>query len=137
MLHTSKLSATKGVPLDKEVTTYRHLIGCLIYLTNTRLNIAFSVNHLSQFVSKPTNEHHQAAMRVLRYLNNAPGTGIFFYSQTSIQLKVYSDSDWATCPETRKYIIGFFVYLGNLSSIGNLKNNKPYKEVHLKPSIVP
>ena len=38
MLHTSKLSTTKGVPLDdKEATVYRHLIGCLIYLTNTRL----------------------------------------------------------------------------------------------------
>jgi len=75
-------------------------------------DIAFSVNHLSQFISKPTNEHHQAAMHILRYLKNAPGTGIIFYSQTPIQLKAYSDSDWATCSETRKSITSFSVYLG-------------------------
>jgi len=46
------------------------------------------------------------------FFKNAPGTGIFFYSETSIQLKVYSDSDWATCLETRKSITGFSVYLG-------------------------
>ena len=66
MLHTSKLSATKGVLLDdKEATAYRRLIGRLIYLTNTRPDITFLINHLSQFVSKPTNEHNQAAMCVL------------------------------------------------------------------------
>ena len=82
MLHTLKLSATKGVPLDdKEVTTYRLLIGCPIYLTNTQPNISFSMNHLSQFVSKPTDEHHQATMRVLHYLKNAPGTGISFIAK--------------------------------------------------------
>jgi len=109
----SKLSATKGVLLDeKEATAYRRLIGRLIYLTNTRPDITFSVNHFIQFVSKPTNERHQAAMCVLRYPKNAPGKGIFFYSQTSIQLKAYSDSDWATCPETRKSITSFSVYLG-------------------------
>jgi len=113
MLLTSKLSATKSVLLnDKEAIAYRRLIGRLIYLTNTRPDIAFLVNHLSQFVSKPTNEHHQETMRVLGYLKNAPGIGIFFYSQNSIQLKAYSDSDWATCPETRKSITGFSVYLG-------------------------
>jgi len=74
MLHTVKLSAKKGIPLgDTESTAYRRLIGQLIYLTNTRPGISFLVNHLSQFVSHPTNEHHQATMCILRYLKRTPG----------------------------------------------------------------
>ena len=108
-----KVINNKSVPLnDKEATTYRRLIGRLIYLTNTRPDISFSMNHLSQFISKPTYQHHQAVMCVLRYLKNAPKTGIFLHSQTLIQLKAYSDFDWATCSETRKSITGFSVYLG-------------------------
>jgi len=34
------------------------------------------------------------------------------FTQFLIQLKVYSDFDWATCPETCKSITGFSVYLG-------------------------
>ena len=74
MLHNTKLSATKGIPLgDAKSTAYRRLIGRLIYLTNTHPDISFLVNHLSQFVSHPTNEHHQAAMRILHYLKRTPG----------------------------------------------------------------
>jgi len=113
MLHTVKLSTTKGTPLgDAESTAYRRLIGRLIYLTNTRPDISFSINHLSQFVSHPTSEHHQVAMCILRYLKRTPGTCIFLHSQSLTQLKAYSDSDWATCPETHKSITGFSVYLG-------------------------
>ena len=34
-------------------TMYRQLIGSLMYLTNTRLDICFVVNTLSQFISDP------------------------------------------------------------------------------------
>ena len=112
MLHNTKLSATKGIPLgDAESTAYRRLIGRLIYMINTQPDISFSVNHLSQFISHPTNEHHQAVMRILRYLKRNPSTSIFLHSKSPIQLKAYSDSDWATCLETRKSIIGFSIYL--------------------------
>ena len=113
MFHNTKLSTTKGILLgDAKSTTYRRLIGRLIYLTNTRPDISFSINHLIQFVSHPTNEHHQAAMRILCYLKQTPGTGIFLHSKSPIQLKAYSDSNWVTCPETRKSITGFSIYLG-------------------------
>jgi len=80
MLHTVKLSATKGTPLgDVESTAYRRLIGRLIYMTNTQPAISFLVNPLSQFVSHPTSEHHQAAIRILRYLKQTLGKSIFLH----------------------------------------------------------
>jgi len=94
MFHNTKLLATKGISLgDAESTAYRRLIGRLIYFTNIWPDISFSVNHLSQFVSHPTNEHHQAATHILRYLKRTLGTGIFLHNKSPIQLKAYSDSD--------------------------------------------
>ena len=113
MVHSSPLSSTQGVPLAAaDSSSYCRLIGRLIYLTNTRPDITFSVNKLSQFVSAPTTIHQQAAFCILRYLKNAPGNGIFLSATSIPQLKAYSDSDWATCPETRKSVTGFSIYLG-------------------------
>nr|GEU45875.1 ribonuclease H-like domain-containing protein [Tanacetum cinerariifolium] len=39
--------------------------------------------------------HFLAALRVFRYLKNAPGTGIQFYKGKSHNLYAYSDVDWA------------------------------------------
>ena len=113
MAHTLRLTADKGKRLnEEEATSYRRLVGRLIYLTNTRPDIAYAVNHLSHFVSAPTNIHSQAAYHVLKYLKASPGAGIFLHNNIPVQIKAYSDSDWATCPETRKSITGFCVYLG-------------------------
>jgi len=58
-------------------TAYRRLIGKLIYLTNTRRDITYAVNHLSQYVSAPTTDNHQVVFRILRYLKGSIGQGIF------------------------------------------------------------
>jgi len=114
MVHSTNISVDQGTKLnDEDSTSYRRLIGCLIYLTNTRPNISFSVNKLSQFVSAPTTNHQRPTLRILIYLKSALGSGIFFHNDNFIQLKAYSDLDWATCHETRKSTTGFSVYIGN------------------------
>ena len=42
-------------------TMYRQMIGSLMYLTNTRSNICFAVNTLSQFLTDPRHVHLIAA----------------------------------------------------------------------------
>jgi hypothetical protein len=120
--HT-KLSINDGPPLD-DPSSYRRLIGRLLYLTNTRPDISFSVQHLSQYVSNPlylTNTRllylsqylfYQAATRILRYLKSCPAKGIMFSSSSPLKLHGFADSDWARCPDTRKSITGYCVLLG-------------------------
>ena len=51
-----------------DVTHYRQIIGSLMYLTNTRPEICFTVNTLSQFLVQPRWVHLVAAKHVMRYL---------------------------------------------------------------------
>jgi len=71
-----------------------------------------AIHNLSQYVVAPTSNHPQAALRVLRYLKQAPGLGLFLDANNDIKITGFSDPDWAGCPDTRKSIIRFIIYLG-------------------------
>ncbi|XP_031259823.1 uncharacterized protein LOC116117986 [Pistacia vera] len=107
-----KLSKTSRTPLS-DPTPYRQLIGRLLYLTLTRPDISYPIQVLSQYMDCPTITHLAAAHKVLRYLKNALGQGILLSAASSLQLIGYSDSDWASCPNTRKSLTGFCVFLGH------------------------
>ncbi|XP_021744660.1 uncharacterized protein LOC110710644 [Chenopodium quinoa] len=109
--HT-KLTPELGDPLS-EPTEYQRLVGKLIYLTITRPDIAYDVHILSQFMHKPTTSHMQAAKRVLRYINYAPGQGVLLASKSAALLTAYTDSDWAGFPMSRRSTTGFCVLLGS------------------------
>ncbi|KAF5475752.1 hypothetical protein F2P56_007527, partial [Juglans regia] len=106
-----KLSKSTGTFLP-DPTPYRQLIGHLLYLTITKPDISYSTQVLSQFMHHPSTSHLATAHKVLRYLKNTPGQGILLSSTSSIQLKGYCDSDWATCPDTQKSITGYCIFLG-------------------------
>jgi len=107
-----KLSSTGSVPFT-DVYAYRRLIGRLIYLTNTRPDITFSVQQLSQFLDKPTIAHYNATIRILKYIKGASSLGLFFSSSSSAHLKAFCDSDWDTCSDSRQSVTSFSVYHGN------------------------
>ena len=92
---------------------YRRIIGKLLYLTLTRLDICYSVHKLSQFMSSPKIPHLQVAYKVLKYLKKTPRQGLFLSTSSEFKLKAYCDANWAVCPDTRKSVSGVCVFLGN------------------------
>ncbi|KAL8145823.1 hypothetical protein AgCh_003826 [Apium graveolens] len=92
---------------------YQRLLGKLIYLTINRPDICFSVHILTQFIQHPTTAHMDPAIKLLRYIKSNPGQGILLASTSAATLKGYCDSDWATCPFSRRSTTGYRVLLGS------------------------
>jgi hypothetical protein len=81
---------------------YRQLIGSLMHLVNTRLDIFYAVNVLSQFMNQPRETHWIAAKHVLRYLQDIIGYGLRYASSVDLSLQGYANVDWAGSTVDRK-----------------------------------
>ncbi|RVW20289.1 Retrovirus-related Pol polyprotein from transposon RE1 [Vitis vinifera] len=93
-----------GLELHKEEddlladpSLYRKLVGSLVYLTITRLDISFAVQQVSQFLQTPRHLHLAAVRRIMRYVQGTSTRGLFFLAGNSTCLAAYSDADWAGC----------------------------------------
>ena len=80
---------------DESITKrYQSLVGALLYCsTNTRPDIAFTVNMLCRAMSKATPSLLDAAEHALLYLLKTKDIGLT-YAASSTRLTGYSDSDW-------------------------------------------
>lgn len=112
MEQNHKLALSES-PLLEHPEMYRSLVGRLIYLGVTRPDLAYSVHILAQFMQAPRTDHWQAALRVVRYLKGTLGQGLLLRADDNFQKTGWSDSDWASCPVTRRSITGYFVQLGS------------------------
>nr|GEX93053.1 ribonuclease H-like domain-containing protein [Tanacetum cinerariifolium] len=75
-------------------------------------DISYSVHCPSQHMHALLQSHFNLALRLLRHLKLAHGSGIDFSKDNSgIQVVAYSDSDWAKCPMTRKFVSGYCVFV--------------------------
>ncbi|MDV3187721.1 MAG: reverse transcriptase domain-containing protein [Sweet potato little leaf phytoplasma] len=117
------LSISEGTPLS-DPYIYRSTIGALQYLTHTRLDIAYIVNHLSQFLKQPTDIHWQVVKRVLRYISGTRHLGLLIQPSADLSISAFSDADWASNIDDRKSIAAYCVFLGeNLVSWSSKKQN--------------
>jgi hypothetical protein len=93
-------------------TLYRQIIGSLMYLTNTRSNICFSVNTLSKFLVEPKHVHLVAAKHVMRYLKGTLDYGLSYDGDHDFTLSGYTDSNWARSVSDMKSTSGCCFSLG-------------------------
>jgi hypothetical protein len=106
-----KLRDSDSDPVDSSL--YRQLIGSLMYLVNTRPDICFAVNMLSQFQVEPRHEHWIAAKHILRYLRGTITYGLRYASNSDVQLHGFTDSDWAGSADDRKSTSGMCFSMGS------------------------
>ena len=107
----SKETEQKGRP-------YREIIGSLTHLAiASRCDIAFIVSFLPRFLDSYTDDHWNAALKVLRYLQSSSDLSIVYSGTETKQLtetlQVYTDSDYAGCKLTRRSVSGLLTKLNN------------------------
>ena len=77
-----------------------------MYLVNTKPDISYAVNVLSQFMSQSRQTHWIAAKHVLRYLRGIVGYGPRYASCVDMRLPGYVDVDWPGSAVERKSTFG-------------------------------
>uniref|UniRef100_A0A8I7BEB6 Integrase catalytic domain-containing protein n=1 Tax=Hordeum vulgare subsp. vulgare TaxID=112509 RepID=A0A8I7BEB6_HORVV len=113
---------TNGIPFDP--STYRSMIGSLLYLCASRPDIMLSVGICARFQASPSESHHTAVKHILRYLVHTPKLGLYYPKDAKFDLIGYSDADWAGDKVGRKSTSGACQFLGrSLVSWSSKKQN--------------
>ncbi|KAJ9539963.1 hypothetical protein OSB04_026469 [Centaurea solstitialis] len=109
---------------DVDVTTYRGMIGSLMYLTASRPDIMFSTCLCARYQAKPKESHLKAVKRIFRYLKGTANLGLWYPKGSGYELTGYTDADHGGCKLDRKSTTGHIQFLGdNLVSWSSKKQN--------------
>ena len=106
-----KLGACEN-SIKVDVTSYRGMIGSLLYLTASRPDIMYATCLCARFQADPRDLHLVAVKRILRYLKGTPNLGLWYPKESGFNLVGYTDSDYAGSVVDRKSTSGSCQFLG-------------------------
>nr|GEV02969.1 hypothetical protein [Tanacetum cinerariifolium] len=112
-METHKPLSKDAAGTDVDVHLYRSVIGSLMYLTSSRLDIMFTVCACSRFQVQPKVSHMHAVKRIFRYLKGQPTLDLWYPKDSPLELIAYSDSDYAGASLDRKSTTGGCQLLGS------------------------
>jgi hypothetical protein len=99
--------------LVEDTTMYRCIVGGLIYMTITRLDLNYAVGMVNQFMQTPRKPHLDVVKRILRYIKHILQCGIFYEAKNQLQIHGYTDVDWAGNILDRRSTSGFMFSFGS------------------------
>ncbi|CAL8137033.1 unnamed protein product [Prunus armeniaca] len=83
LVATDKLKREDEIEPTNE-SLYKKIVGSLLYLTTTRLDIMLSASLLARFMHKPSKKHYGAPKRVLRYVQGTIDFGIEYVHSVAL-----------------------------------------------------
>ncbi|GJT90943.1 hypothetical protein Tco_1079788 [Tanacetum coccineum] len=91
---------------------YLSAIGALMYLaSNTRPDIAFSVNLLARYSFEPTRRHWNGIKYIFRYLCGTRDMGLYYQKNLKSKLVGYTDAGYQSDPHKARSQTGYvFTY---------------------------
>jgi histone deacetylase 1/2 len=95
-----------------QVTAFRGAAARANYLAADRIDCQFAAKEICRWMSSPTENSWNALKRLCRYLAGLPRLVYTYGWQDVDAVDVYTDTDWAGCPRTRKSTSGGCVMLG-------------------------
>ncbi|XP_020249544.1 uncharacterized protein LOC109826946 [Asparagus officinalis] len=97
----------------EDPTMHRQLVGSLISLTMTRLDISFAVGVMSRYMQKPKKPHLEAIRRILRYIKCTVNYELMYKKGEACEVYGYCDVDYARDHDTRRSTTGYVFSLGS------------------------
>ena len=82
-------------------------------MTFIRPDLAFAVQQVCLYMHDPREPHLAALKQILRYLQGTLSLGMTMRRSSPTELVVYTDVDWAGCPDSRRSTSGYAVFLGD------------------------
>lgn len=90
-IETRKKNEDMGKLVD--TNRYQRLVGKLIYLSHTELDIAFAVSLVIQYMHSSYEAHLEVVYEILRYLKEARGRGLTFLKNETKDIRVFIDGN--------------------------------------------
>jgi hypothetical protein len=78
---------------DVDQSSYRSMIGILLYITASHPDIMHALGMVGRYQSAPKESHLLAVKRISKYLKGAINYGLWYPRNHNFQLSVYSDVD--------------------------------------------
>ena len=88
------------------------MIGKLQYVVHSRLAIALVVGIVARFSANPKQNHMMAIKRTMRYLKGTKDYGLYYKKNDRVELRAYTNVDWASDIDDRKSTNGGIFFLG-------------------------
>ncbi|XP_059073099.1 secreted RxLR effector protein 161-like [Cryptomeria japonica] len=98
--------------LDADQTKYRSMIGNLLYVTTTRLDIMQAVGFVARFQATTKETHVQAIKSIFKYLKGTMDFGLWYPKEKDLTLIAYMDADWVGDVDDRKSTSDGVFFLG-------------------------
>ena len=95
---------------------YRSMIGSLLYLTSSRLDISYSVGVCARYQANPKESHITALKRIIKYVKATVEFSVWYSKDTNDVLAGYFDANWAGNADDRKSTSGGCFYVDRKST---------------------
>ncbi len=76
-----------------DATTYKKMVGKLIYLVNTKLDFRIWLSVMNQLLAEPQQPHLNVVKQILRYLKGTIDCGILYKRGHNVNLEAFVDFD--------------------------------------------
>ncbi|GJT07110.1 uncharacterized mitochondrial protein-like protein [Tanacetum coccineum] len=109
---------------EVDVHMYRSMIGSLMYLTSSRLDIMFAVCACARYQVNPKVSHLHAVKRIFRYLKGQLRLGFWYPKDSPFDLVAYTDSDYVGASLDRKSTTGVILNVAGIINIVRIERVK-------------
>lgn len=110
---SEKLTRDKDDSMLEKKIPYRQAVGSLLYLAmTTRPDVSYAVSAVSEVLDCPKECDWTALKRIFKYLKGTTRHGLLYKGSEPLELKCFTDSDYANDQDIRRSRSGFVSTFG-------------------------